>query len=480
MKKLLTKNIGLKITSLFLAVLVWMVVVNISNPEIKASKQVQVEVENENVILDAGKTYEFTGSTMVTVSYAVRTRDEYKIKASDFRAYVDMKDLYDVTGSVPVNVEVLNNKEIIIDPTVKPSVMRLKVEDVIKTTKDIEYELEGNPQDGYAVGRIELNPSSISISGPASQVSQIKTVKIIIDVDGINEDMRGTAIPLFVDSVGRTIDIDSTDIVINHTSVNYTLTTLIGKAVPVEYSVSGSPAPGYSYVGVEGTIKEVVLQGSKAELADINSISVPPEVLDLGGTNHNKQVEVDLSKYVPGSLKIVGDTVSTITMKIEGQEEKHFSINSSQIAVNNAVEGLEYLVEPITIGVVLGGIKSDLDALDARSILGSIDVADILEAGTYPVEITFSLPAGYVVKSYSPVTVKITGKPVEKHPGDTEADEDELYIEDELDAGTEAGTETETETEIEAGSKTEAESKTETTKDNTEEETIIPEISSEN
>ena len=68
MKDFLTKNIGLKIVSVIVAILVWMIVVNISNPEIKASKQIQVEVENEDVILNAGKTYEFTGNTMVTVS----------------------------------------------------------------------------------------------------------------------------------------------------------------------------------------------------------------------------------------------------------------------------------------------------------------------------------------------------------------------------------------------------------------------------
>lgn len=458
MKEFLTKNIGLKIASVILAVLVWMVVVNISNPEIKANKQVQVEVVNEDVIFDAGKTYEFTGTTTVTVNYAVRTRDEYKIKASDFRAYVDMKDLYDVTGSVPVNIEILNNKEIIIDATAKPSVMRVKVEDVIKTTKDIEYEIEGNPQDGYAVGKIELNPSSISISGPASEVSQIKTVKIIIDVDGINEDMVGTAIPLFVDSVGRTIDIDNTDITVNHSTVNYSLTTLIGKAVPVEYSVSGSLAPGYSFIGVEGSIKEVVLQGSKAELADISSIVVPGSILDLGGTNHNKQVEIDLAQFVPGSLKIVGDTISTVTMKVEGQEEKHYSINSTQIAVNNAIEGLEYLVEPITIGVVLGGIKSDLDALDSRTILGSIDVAGIVEEGTYPVEITFSLPAGYVVKSYSPITVKITGHPVEKETEESEKPEESR---EEKKNGQEAETQHAQEHESESETERETESETE-------------------
>ncbi len=449
MKELLTKNIGLKIASVIVAILVWMIVVNISNPEIKASKQVQIEVENDDVILNAGKTYELNGNTSVTVSYSVRTRDEYKIKASDFRAYVDMKDLFDITGSVPVKVEVLNNKDLILDASANPSVVRIMVEDVIKTTKEIEYELDGQPQDGYAVGSVILSPETISISGPASQVSQIKTVKIIIDVDGISEDLKGTAIPLYVDASGRTIDIDDTDVTVNHTTVDYTLITLIGKAVPVEYQVGGSPAQGYSYVGVEGSIKEVVIRGSKAELAEVSSIVVPASVLDLKGTKTNKQVEVDLAQFVPGNLKIVGDSVSTVVMKVEGQQEKHFSINSTQIAVTNGVEGLEYLIEPITIGVILNGIQSDLDALDPKEILGSIDVTGMIEEGIYPVEIIFTLPAGYAVRSYTPVTVKVTGEPIEKETEEA-AGEDEVTETDEIyEREEEAGTETESETENE-------------------------------
>lgn len=449
MKEFLTKNIGLKIASVIVAILVWMIVVNISNPEIKASKQVQIEVENDEVILNAGKTYELNGNTSVMVSYSVRTRDEYKIKASDFRAYVDMKDLFDITGSVPVKVEVLNNKDLILDASANPSVVRVKVEDVIKTTKEIEYELDGQPQDGYAVGSVILSPETISISGPASQVSQIKTVKIIIDADGISEDLKGTAIPLYVDASGRTIDIDDTDVTVNHTTVDYTLITLIGKAIPVEYQVGGSPAQGYSYVGVEGSIKEVVIRGSKAELAEVSSIVVPASVLDLGGTKTNKQVEVDLAQFVPGNLKIVGDSVSTVVMKVEGQQEKHFSINSTQIAVTNGAEGLEYLIEPITIGVILNGIQSDLDALDPKEILGSVDVTGMIEEGIYPVDIIFTLPAGYAVRSYTPVTVKVTGEPIEKETEEA-AGEDEVTETDEIyEREEEAGTETESETENE-------------------------------
>jgi len=411
MKAFLTKNIGLKIASLVAAVIIWTVVVNVSNPEIKASKGVMVEVENDDVILNAGKTYEITGSTSVTISYSVRTRDAYKVTASDFRAYVDMRDLYEVTGSVPITVEVINNKDLILDATAKPSVLSVNVEDVIKLTKTVEYELEGEPQDGYTVGSVELSPSSVTVSGPASVVSQIKTVKVVLDVDGTSEDIAGSAQPLFIDAVGKTIDIEAANVKANRYSINYKVNTLLGKTVPVQYDVGGTPAEGYSFSGVSASINQIAIRGSKAALADINSIIVPADRLDLAGTNTNKEIVIDLSEFIPSNLEPVGDTRSVVTLMVEGQEEKHFTISSNQIAIANGYSGCDYTVEPITLDVVLAGLRSDLETLNAHDILGSIDVANFIEEGTYSVEVTFTLPAGYALKSYSPVTVKINGTP---------------------------------------------------------------------
>ncbi len=414
MKELLTKNIGLKIVSIIAAVIIWAVVVNVSNPEIKASKAVQVDVLNDAVILNAGKTYEFISSRSVTVNYSVRTRDAYKISASDFRAYVDMNDLYEVTGSVPIVVEVVNNKDLILDASPKPSVLRVKVEDVIKLTKNIEYELEGEPQDGYTVGSVDVNPSSVTVSGPASLVGQIKAVKIVIDVTGINGDITGVTEPLFVDSIGRTLDIAEDGLQTNHSTVSYRVNTLIGKTVPVQYNVSGKTADGYSFAGVTADINQVAIRGSKAALAEINSIVVPASELNLKGTNSNKTVEIDLSAYVPDGLEIVGNSVAKVTLLVEGQEVKHYTISSLQIAVAGGYTGCQYEVEPASIDVALAGLRSDLETLDPHTILGSINVSDIVEEGTYSREVQFTLPAGYALKGYSPVTVKMTGTPPEE------------------------------------------------------------------
>ena len=104
MKEKLINNLGLKILSLFLAFFVWLVVMNVSNPLVGGSREVPLEILNEQVLTEAGRTYEISGKSTVTVTYDVHTRDAYRVSSSDFRAYVDLAELYDVTGSVQVKV----------------------------------------------------------------------------------------------------------------------------------------------------------------------------------------------------------------------------------------------------------------------------------------------------------------------------------------------------------------------------------------
>ena len=95
MEKKLSNNLGLKILSVFLAFFVWLAVVNISNPEKPGSQEVTLEILNDDVLEASGKTYELMGDrSTVTISYKVRTLDSANIKPTDFRAYIDLSDMY--------------------------------------------------------------------------------------------------------------------------------------------------------------------------------------------------------------------------------------------------------------------------------------------------------------------------------------------------------------------------------------------------
>ena len=113
MKEKLTRNGSIKLISLFCAFFVWLAVVNVANPIKVSTEEVKVEFINGQVLEDANLTYEIIGKSTATISFKVRTKDEYKISASDFRVYADLSEMYDVTGAIPIKVEVLNHEELL-------------------------------------------------------------------------------------------------------------------------------------------------------------------------------------------------------------------------------------------------------------------------------------------------------------------------------------------------------------------------------
>lgn len=74
MKNWFTTNMGLKILSVFFAVGLWMIVVNIDDPvTTKTFKNIPVVFENETVLSDAGLVYQVLDGSN-SVSFTVRAK----------------------------------------------------------------------------------------------------------------------------------------------------------------------------------------------------------------------------------------------------------------------------------------------------------------------------------------------------------------------------------------------------------------------
>ena len=69
MKERLINNLGLKLRAVGIALIIWLTVVNISNPEVTRTKTVPLNIVNAEVLINAGKTYEVQSGDTVTVSY---------------------------------------------------------------------------------------------------------------------------------------------------------------------------------------------------------------------------------------------------------------------------------------------------------------------------------------------------------------------------------------------------------------------------
>lgn len=408
MKERLINNLGLKILSIFVAFLVWLVVVNVSNPEVVRSKDVTLEIENEQVLLSAKKTYEISGKSTVSVSYEVRTRDEYRIKPSDFRAYIDLSELYSVTGSVPVKVEVLNNKELISNATAKPGVVHVETEDLQTKRFSLTAVTEGETEDGYAPNGITISPDYVTVQGPTTKVGQISYAGIEIDVSGLSTDKDGTEKIVFYDANGSSIEI-SDRIKTNISEVQYHVVINKVKQLPLEYRVSGDVASGYRYTGAEGSKRTVSVIGPKSSLASVNTLIIPAETLNLDGANQDRVITVDVSQYLPSGVQLAEseDPRLEVRLKVERLVTRTITLQESDVTGENGSSELIYRFQPSKIEVTVRGLEEDLDSLKPSDLNAFVNL-DGMQPGTHPGRLVIEETDVFSVVSHSEFQVEVS------------------------------------------------------------------------
>lgn len=420
MKERLINNLGLKILSVFLAFFIWLVVVNVSNPETRGTHEVPLDIINEQVLHGANRTYEVIGKNTVTIDYRVHARDAYKISAADFRAYIDLADLYDVTGSVPVKIEVLNNKSLINLAEPRQSVVRVETEELQRKPFELSVKREGNPINEYAFIGVKLEPDSLYLEGPESEIGRISHAGIEINIEGRSEDYTDVAEPIFYDSNNNIIPLGK-NVVSDTPEVTYHVTISRVKKLPLDFEVSGTVAPGYKYVGAESTASTVSVIGLRNSLADVNKITIPASELNLDGAMADRVVTVDLKDYLPEGVQMIQSEppVIEIRLKVERLVNKTFRLSEDDIIMKGASDAYAYRLIPAELEVTMQGLREDLDSLKPADLAATLNLVG-MEPGRLSGILTFGAGDAFKVISYSDFEVEtsrkepgITATPVE-------------------------------------------------------------------
>ncbi len=409
MKEKLTNNLLLKLISLVIAFLIWVVVVNISNPEVSRSKTVPVTILNGNLLTDAGKTFSVVGGDTVTVNYKVRTRDAYRISEDDFQASVDMAELYNVTGSVPVMVEIVGNRELIIGtPSVRPGTLRVNTEELQNKSFSLTTRAVGTPAEGFSVGSMTVDPPAIMVSGPVSIVGRISSVGVETDVTGASGDLQGSAPITFYDANGNRFEISDKRLTTDPAEVSYSIHMLRGKTLALDFQSEGQAAPGYRFTGVECSVKSIGVVGERSILDSLDNLTVSGSALSVNNATSDKVVSIDLNNYLPSGVSIIGNADVQVTLKVEPLNTQAYQLSlGSGITVENRGEGYTYTLSPEIISVELSGLPEDLSAVKVEDLKAVLDVGG-LELGLNPGTLDLTTPANTAIASVTPFTVIVS------------------------------------------------------------------------
>lgn len=308
----------LKLVSIAIAFLLWLVVVNVSNPEITESVTTEIEITNGQDLMNKGKSFSLDSRT-VHISYRVRTNYRSLIHPSSFDAYVDMRD-YSITGAVPVYVETDPSiSNYISGLTQNPMVIHVTTEDMQEKSFDVTARVNGSPADGFVAGEIQIEPATISLYGPESEIGKVSRVGISLDISGAAETQQGTGKIQYFDANDNVIPLSSN--VTLSGDVNYTVPIYKTKSLSVNIPTTGQPARGYTLTGVESEPRFIQVYGEDAVLDRYNTVYLPEGLLDISGVSSNVAISVAMQNYLPEGLYMVQQTDVSIVARIARQTD---------------------------------------------------------------------------------------------------------------------------------------------------------------
>ncbi len=409
MKKKLTNNLGMKVISLLLAIIFWLVVVSIEDPEQTKVLELPVTKVNENLFRENDKTYEVVSGNTVSVTIRASQSILKELTAKDFEAVADFANL-SFTGAVPIEITPLRYSNQISIVKGANTMMQVSIQDLASVDKMVATKAEGQVMTGKAVGNITVEPNIIRIEGAKTTIDRISSVYASVNVSGMSEDGSFSVSPILYDSGGNVID--STDITFSEEKLKVSVTLLDTKTVPVKWNINVTPAAGYGIESLDYTPSEVEIAGSREVLDSIEAISIDDYVAE--NISENLEDSVDLESIVKemGAVLARPDTDKTakLVVQLDTYDRTGSSINFESVELTGKSENYKYSIigEP-TISYTMYGLAMDIDLLDYSKLKFTLDVSG-LEPGNHTVNLQMETSQNVFLAEDVPVKIKIEEK----------------------------------------------------------------------
>lgn len=318
MKNRLFNNLILKIISVVLAFIAWIVLVNISDPTTSITVGgVNVRFENENVLKDKGYTYEVLDGAKINVDVSGPKSEVTNISASDIDAYVDLSTLSSFSDYADISVSVSKDGNAAkgIHVTPKTSSVKLNIGNRANKEYNIVTDILGEVPEGKVIANSEVIPHTVRLAGPESEVADVETIKAVCDITGkdghVSEEVK---LRLF-DENGE--EITETGIDLSRNMVKYTADIYNTKKVRIDYRLGGNPEEGCSVTEVELSEEEALISGSDEILSQIDSITIPESALDISGLSYSKTFKIWMPDYLPDGVNLLSEESLRVTVYID-------------------------------------------------------------------------------------------------------------------------------------------------------------------
>jgi len=397
----LAKNLGTLLIAFVLAVIVWVSAVVASDPneEHILARSVPIEIIGQDPGLQIMDELPQNVTLVLRAPTSVWT--QLNNDQGSVRAWVDLSNLGPGEHIVPVQVQITPRLVRLIRQD--PASLTINLDPIISQVFPVNLIVQGEPPVGYQAQTPVLEPSEVTVTGPESLVSLVNEARVRLDITNKTQTIITDEIPLLLDVEGKIVS--GLTVTPEKVTITQPITLLGGYRYVIIRPVSvGQVASGYRLTNIFVSPVGKIVFSSDPQLVNNLPGYVETQPIDLTGKEDDFETLVELN--LPAGISVVGDPKVLVQVSIAAIE--------SSLAISLPVEviglapGLEAIVAPTTIDVILTGPVPVLNTLGPADVRVVVDLSGYDE-GTYQViPVVNILPEKVEKVSMLPATVEVT------------------------------------------------------------------------
>lgn len=339
-------NSKIKIISLLSAMVLWMYVMAIVDPEeTKLFENIPVTITNKNELNERDLVIYPEQELTTNIYVTGKLSNLKKVTKDDINVYGQINN--PLEGNNEIYLKVSTSQRVNYD--FKNPVMIVTLEKIISEDKSIKVDITGSGKNNVDNIMLQDNIDKVSISGPRSLVNKVKRVVGTVKVSGESNNFSQSIKLEPVDANGKVVE----GVELEKDSVNVNIILLAQKTVPIILKLSDNSESGVNYTMSQNT---VTIKGKKDIVDSINNIETQPVKLSeiLPGTSK------DIYLQVPSGITIETKYI-TINKNSEENTLEEYTYTAKDIEIRNNTENIDKskIKIPNSINVSIEHLQSE-------------------------------------------------------------------------------------------------------------------------
>ena len=404
-----SNNFKLKVASVIVGFLGWILMVNITNPvTTKVISDIPIEFTNVQVIESTGKTFEVLSEEYVDIIVKDKRSVVDKISRSDVVVVADLTKL-SVVNAVQLQaiIDKYPSAEI---KFVESDTINVKLDNVISKEVNVELEKTVDSNSLTYVPELHTETNRVVVKGGKSLVNTVDKIVCTYDVTDAEGTYKGEAIPIVYDKNGDIIDSKSLQIGVE--KVYATGKVYNVKEIPIKVDLGTDVVSGLKVHNVVSEPLTIKLSGDDSVLNNLKlfEIDLDISVNSQSVINNQYSMSVNILDYIPKGLYYVGENEKIdVIINFETLNTKDFEFTTDEFRIDNLASNLNVSFKDKFIQIRVSGEDSVLESLTKENIKPFLDVSG-LEAGSYNLIVQFDGFDNVIIEENKSVKLDISEK----------------------------------------------------------------------